>query len=104
MEHLWSLFSTPLLIENSRNFFHNILELPELVNVFVPDYSIEAEQCKEFVRDLMKQDETLDPKGEVTELVYALRRRNLYVVAKILIAHVDVQDILALCKIHRLST
>ena len=93
-----------LLIENTMHFSDNILELLELVNVFVPDYSIEAEQCKEFVRDLMRQDETLDPKEELTEFVYVLRRRNLNVVAKMLIAHVDVQDILALCKIHRLST
>merc|ERR1712112_6087 len=72
-----------LLIENTMHFSDNILELLELVKVFVPDYSIEAEQCKEFVRDLMRQDETLDPKEE-------LRRRNLDVVAKMLIAHVDV--------------
>ena len=93
-----------LLIENTIHFSDNILKLLELVKVFVPDYSIEAEQCKEFVRDLMRQDETLDPKEELTEFVYVLRRRNLDVVAKMLIAHVDVQDILALCKIHRLST
>ena len=46
----------------------------------------------------MKIDNTLDPKEDITELVYALRN-DMDFYAEILIPNVTVKDILAMCKI-----
>jgi len=111
--HLMESISGQLVDLSSRSFFrqwnpsgycyfsshliHYFQALIGRAQVLI-DFSIEVDHCRAFVRETMKIDTSLDPKEDITELVYALRN-DMDFYAEILIPNVTVKDILAMCKI-----
>merc|ERR1719342_1069730 len=72
--------------------------MKNIATVLIPVHDTAIENCRLLVAEVMDNDQNLHPEDNVTELVYALRKRmeNL---ALVLASRVKTSDIFLMCQI-----